>query len=415
VRAGTCLHEILEEVDFAHLTSAPEITAQHLRAYGIEGFDDIVTGSVNQLATLPLSNGKDRFSLRDVPNDSRKAELEFSFPIHSLTTTKLAAAFALEQIPLQIGRLQFQPINGFMNGFIDLIFEENGRFYFIDWKSNWLGSTTAAYLPATLAAEMQGNFYTLQLCLYSVALHRYLRLRKTNYDFDRHFGGAFYIFLRGIDPEHPENGVHFGAVEPRLCRETQRDFRFMNDETDFSALDRQFGVFLQRLARAGADEARLAGMCASRGRAEGHICVPLEEIVKLEKALTPTKLKKTLRASGVVGAPEDFTPLVLDKKNRLYLRRYFEYEQQLAQALLRRAAGDHSTGASNETDLAKARRRSSCREQLYCNHWRSWHRQDLDGDGHPHASSEGVERRKLTHCAGRTHWQSRRAPDGISP
>ena len=208
-RAGTCLHEILEEVDFAHLTSAPEITAQHLRAYGIEGFDDIVTGSVNQLATLPLSNGKDRFSLRDVPNDSRKAELEFSFPIHSLTTTKLAAAFALEQIPLQIGRLQFQPINGFMNGFIDLIFEENGRFYFIDWKSNWLGSTTAAYLPATLAAEMQGNFYTLQLCLYSVALHRYLRLRKTDYDFDRHFGGAFYIFLRGIDPEHPENGVHF--------------------------------------------------------------------------------------------------------------------------------------------------------------------------------------------------------------
>ena len=127
----------------------------------------------------------------------------------------------------------------------------------------------------------------------------------------------------------------------------------MNDETDFSALDRQFGVFLQRLARAGADEARLAGMCASRGRAEGHICVPLEEIVKLEKALTPTKLKKTLRASGVVGAPEDFTPLVLDKKNRLYLRRYFEYEQQLAQAILRRAAGDHSTGASNETDLQK--------------------------------------------------------------
>ncbi|HEY1583934.1 MAG TPA: hypothetical protein VGF73_12640, partial [Chthoniobacterales bacterium] len=50
---------------------------------------------------------------------------------------------------------------------------------------------------------------TLQLCLYSVALHRYLRLRKPGYDFDRHFGGAFYIFLRGIDAARPKNGVHF--------------------------------------------------------------------------------------------------------------------------------------------------------------------------------------------------------------
>jgi exodeoxyribonuclease V beta subunit len=144
-----------------------------------------------------------------VPNESRIAELEFSFPIHSLTTSRLAAATALEQIPLQIGRLQFQSINGFMKGFIDLTFEERGRFYFIDWKSNWLGTTTTAYRPTALAAEMQRNFYTLQLCLYSVALHRYLRLRKRDYDFDRHFGGAFYIFLRGIDPTEPKSGVHF--------------------------------------------------------------------------------------------------------------------------------------------------------------------------------------------------------------
>ena len=56
---------------------------------------------------------------------------------------------------------------------------------------------------------MQHNFYTLQLCLYSVALHRYLRMRKPDYDFERHFGGAFYIFLRGIDQAQPQNGVYF--------------------------------------------------------------------------------------------------------------------------------------------------------------------------------------------------------------
>ncbi|CAN5533920.1 exodeoxyribonuclease V subunit beta [soil metagenome] len=209
MHAGTCLHEIIEQVDFADLASAPEITQRRLRAYGINGFDDVVSENVRRLAAHPLATGEDRFALREVPNESRIAELEFSFPIHRLTNARLAEAFALEQLPLPIERLQFQPINGFLTGFIDLTFEYAGRFYFADWKSNWLGPTTAAYRPAAIAAEVQRNFYTLQLCLYSVALHRYLRLRQPGYDFDRHFGGAFYIFLRGLDPAQPENGVHF--------------------------------------------------------------------------------------------------------------------------------------------------------------------------------------------------------------
>ena len=207
--AGTCLHEILEKIDFAHLSEAPAIVARRLHAYGIEGFDEVVLANVEQLVALPLSAGGKRFALREVPNEARIAELEFSFPIHRLTIAKLAAAFEAAQIPLPIERLQFQLSNGFLKGFIDLTFEHGGRFYIADWKSNWLGPTTAAYRPAAIAAEMQRNFYTLQLCLYSVALHRYLRVRLPGYDFDRHFGGAFYIFLRGIDPAEPENGVYF--------------------------------------------------------------------------------------------------------------------------------------------------------------------------------------------------------------
>jgi exodeoxyribonuclease V beta subunit len=209
MRAGTCLHEILELVDFMNLESAPEIVARQLRAYGIKDFDDIVLNNVRQLCALPLIAGKDRFSLADVPNESRLAELEFSFPISGLTIAKLAAAFALDELPLQIERLQFQTSNGFMNGFIDLVFEHGGRFYFADWKSNWLGPTTRAYHPAAIATEMQRNFYLLQLSLYSVALHRYLEVRQPGYDFEQHFGGAFYIFLRGIDPARPGNGVFF--------------------------------------------------------------------------------------------------------------------------------------------------------------------------------------------------------------
>ncbi|MEO7724838.1 MAG: exodeoxyribonuclease V subunit beta [Chthoniobacterales bacterium] len=208
-QAGTCLHEILERVNFADLTGAPEIIERRLRAYSIGGFDEVVLEQIRKLVALPLAVGTDRIRLRDVPNDSQIAELEFSFPLHGLTIARLAEAFQLAATPLPRERLQFQLVNGFMNGFIDLIFEHGGRFYIVDWKSNWLGPTTSSYSPVAIAAEMQRNFYTLQLCIYSVALHRYLRLRLADYDFERHFGGAFYIFLRGLDPARPENGVHF--------------------------------------------------------------------------------------------------------------------------------------------------------------------------------------------------------------
>ena len=127
----------------------------------------------------------------------------------------------------------------------------------------------------------------------------------------------------------------------------------MNDETNFSALDRQFGDFLQRLAGSANAEVRLAAMCASRARAEGHICVPMKEIATMDAALATASLRKKLRGSGVVGTPGDFTPLVLDQDDRLYLRRYWEYEQQLAEAIRRRAASRSVTKGKKEADLQK--------------------------------------------------------------
>lgn len=127
----------------------------------------------------------------------------------------------------------------------------------------------------------------------------------------------------------------------------------MKEATNFSALDRQFGDFLQRLARGAAVEVRLAAMSASRARAEGHICVPLAQIAALEGAPSAAALEKDLRSSGVVGAADDFTPLVLDRENRLYLRRYWEYEQHLAQAIRSRAASGSMKKEKKESDLQK--------------------------------------------------------------
>ena len=123
--------------------------------------------------------------------------------------TRLRKVFQVEELPLAIDRLQFTSANGFMKGFIDLIFEREGRFYFVDWKSNWLGIDSASYAPENIATEMAQNFYNLQLGIYAVALHRYLRRRLRGYEYEKHFGGAFYIFLRGTEPGKPDNGIFF--------------------------------------------------------------------------------------------------------------------------------------------------------------------------------------------------------------
>ncbi|PYL86340.1 MAG: hypothetical protein DMF23_01285 [Verrucomicrobia bacterium] len=96
-----------------------------------------------------------------------------------------------------------------MKGFIDLVFEHAGRFYFVDWKSNWLGTDSGSYAPENIATEMARNFYNLQLSIYAVALHRYLQRRLPSYEYERNFGGAFYIFLRGVDPGKLDNGIFF--------------------------------------------------------------------------------------------------------------------------------------------------------------------------------------------------------------
>lgn len=91
---------------------------------------------------------------------------------------------------------------------IDLVFRHEGRYYLLDYKSNWLGEDSSAYTQQAMAAAMQAHRYDLQYQLYTLALHRYLRHRIADYDYDRHFGGVIYLFLRGVDKEHPQQGIY---------------------------------------------------------------------------------------------------------------------------------------------------------------------------------------------------------------
>ena len=93
----------------------------------------------------------------------------------------------------------FRPLRGLLKGFVDLVFRHDGRVYLLDWKSNHLGNRVTDYGPDGMARAMDEHHYHLQYLLYAAALHRYLAHRQPGYRYDDHFGGAVYVFLRGVD------------------------------------------------------------------------------------------------------------------------------------------------------------------------------------------------------------------------
>ena len=147
----------------------------------------------------------------------RLVELEFHFPVEGLDRDRLSARLVEHGYPdpfagtTPSGAGGSRPsLDGFLRGYIDLVVEHRQRWYIVDYKSNWLGPEPGDYATEALAAPMHAGGYTLQSLIYLVALHRYLATRLPDYDCERHVGGAFYLFVRGIDPAAGmRRGVYF--------------------------------------------------------------------------------------------------------------------------------------------------------------------------------------------------------------
>jgi exodeoxyribonuclease V beta subunit len=148
--------------------------------------------------------------------------MEFSFPVGTRgARTRLVTPKRLVEVFRQhsrlpgtylerLSKLGFTPLEGYLRGFIDLVFEYEGRYFVVDYKSNHLGSDAACYEPALLDEVMMHHHYHLQYHIYLLALHRYLESRLTGYDYDRHVGGALYLFVRGMSRDGAVgNGVFF--------------------------------------------------------------------------------------------------------------------------------------------------------------------------------------------------------------
>ncbi|MEW6290903.1 MAG: exodeoxyribonuclease V subunit beta [Thermodesulfobacteriota bacterium] len=226
---GTFMHDVLEHLDFPQLSTEPETVRQLIgRKLAQHGFaakwqDAVMAMAGNVLAT-PLLPERPDLVLQTVTLDRRLTELEFCFPLAAVTAGQVREILHGQGYSEPAAScLDFSTGNGFLRGFIDLVFAHDNRFYLVDWKSNHLGSDPADYRHDRLREVMLHERYTLQYLLYTVALHHYLAGRMAHYRYEEHFGGLFYIFLRGVSREHgPACGIYHDRPEARLVEQLGR-------------------------------------------------------------------------------------------------------------------------------------------------------------------------------------------------
>jgi exodeoxyribonuclease V beta subunit len=209
--AGVALHALLEGLDFQRVNDAdvPVMVRRTLAAHALLGVGEVaerrvndVTAMLRRLASTQIPGAG--FALDRVPRDAGMREWRFDLSVERFSAQRFAGALASHgsaharaYAPL-LAALDESAFAGYLSGFLDLAFEHEGRWWVIDWKSNWLGAEDADYAPAALDGAMREAHYTFQYHLYLVALHRHLRARQRDYDPARHWGGVAYVFLRGV-------------------------------------------------------------------------------------------------------------------------------------------------------------------------------------------------------------------------
>ncbi|MCC6077194.1 exodeoxyribonuclease V subunit beta [Pseudomonas sp. GCM10022188] len=220
---GTFLHGLLEMAGregFAEFAAAParlrEQIARRCQLRGLTAWIEPLADWLLDLIARPLALGTgEAVVLAQLA--SYQPELEFWFEARRVDVLKVDELVKQHVLPgLARPALVKDQLNGMFKGFIDLVFEHEGRYYVVDYKSNWLGEDDTVYTAEAMAAAVAAHRYDLQYVLYLLALHRQLQLRLPDYDYDRHVGGALYLFLRGS--RAAGQGIHH-ARPPRVLIE----------------------------------------------------------------------------------------------------------------------------------------------------------------------------------------------------
>ncbi|HAS6906152.1 TPA: exodeoxyribonuclease V subunit beta [Vibrio parahaemolyticus] len=223
-RPGTFLHSLFEEIEFTQPAATEENTQIILGLMESEQLDEewlpILQQLIDTVLATPL-DGKSLLLNQKAPSQ-RLVEMEFLLPVEVLSAPALNRVIQRhDPLSAKAGDLGFQTVQGMLKGFIDLVFEHQGKYYVLDWKSNHLGDDVTHYHGEALKSAMADHRYDLQYQIYALALHRFLRSRLANYQYEQHFGGVYYLFLRGMDGQS-DHGIFAAKPTFEFLQEMDR-------------------------------------------------------------------------------------------------------------------------------------------------------------------------------------------------
>ena len=225
---GNLLHAIFERINFANSYGWEDVIRRMVRRFQVRSsaqaqdsndFEIQLRELVQEVLHTSIFPDA-AFRLADLDRKDRLTELEFDLDLKSFRVAdlqKLASPEAPFRVHLsdEDGIGSRSELEGIMNGLMDLFFEWQGKFYILDWKSNYLGDRVEDYGAEQVGRAMAENNYHLQYHLYTVAACRYLRTRMPSFDYEQHFGGVIYLFVRGIRQGRRE-GVFYSRPQLKV-------------------------------------------------------------------------------------------------------------------------------------------------------------------------------------------------------
>lgn len=232
---GNFWHELLEKVDFSDETLWDETVNQISAKYGFT--DDLDIDTVRNLIQFTVGSpiGQHPAFIKQNPDmlnlklsnlgwTNTLREMEFLYPysaseLQSMVKELHQGVQNTDRISV-LTNIQNIETTSLLTGLIDLVFESNGKFFILDYKSNYLGDTLADYGHLEIEKDIRINGYNLQYHLYTAALVKYLSRQIYDFSYEKHFGGVFYLYWRGLNKEDT-TGVYYdkpdwGHIEPLI-------------------------------------------------------------------------------------------------------------------------------------------------------------------------------------------------------
>lgn len=195
---GNMLHLLFERMVF----NAPnqwsrliEQSVKGLAEYKRASYATHLQSMMEHICNVPFKHNETTFTLSELSSQYTLNELEFDFQIQE-GSGKAIKSLSTEAVVLDVK--YNEQLIGMLNGKMDMLFQMHGKYFILDWKSNYLGPQVADYAPDQLNHAMNHNHYHLQYHLYSIAAVKYLKSRLQNFDYDQDFGGVYYVFVRGV-------------------------------------------------------------------------------------------------------------------------------------------------------------------------------------------------------------------------